>query len=389
MTASRGLPSRPHGTGLKGEVRTSRIPARWRGGKDDRSRSTLGRDLAYTVGHVPTTEGHGSRSADGDDRRSWSWSWCSAPRSCPRSPATSGAAAEFKKGLKEGASEGEDDDAAPPSRRQRRPHCGRAPRPPTPRGGAAPAGRAAPRRLLDPAPAARRSPRAIVPSTPFTKRLDSSAESSDAASTASLMATDGGDVVAGAAARRRPRAGSCGRAPPSAPPSTPPRAPPAAGRSPAVRRRRPRRARAANGGTSRPAARQSREHDGRVGPGEVAPGTGCRSRAGELLAGSATLSAFTRSMYSPERVSTLTRSPSSTNSGTCTTAPVSSVAGFRAPVRVSPFAPGSVWLIASTIDAGRSTEIGTPSWVATCASPPSVRNAPRRPSTSPGTWSCS
>src|SRR5437868_2727972 len=39
----------------------------------------------------------------------------------------------------------------------------------------------------------------------------------------------------------------------------------------------------------------------------------------------------TRVRYSPVRVSTLTRSPVSTNSGTWTTAPVSSVAGFLAP----------------------------------------------------------
>ena len=74
-----------------------------------------------------------------------------------------------------------------------------------------------------------------------------------------------------------------------------------------------------------------------------------------------TLKLFTRSMYSPERVSTLIRSPSSTNSGTFTTAPVSSVAGFSAPVRVSPFTPGSVFVMVSTTDAGRSTAIGTPS----------------------------
>src|SRR5688572_363172 len=44
----------------------------------------------------------------------------------------------------------------------------------------------------------------------------------------------------------------------------------------------------------------------------------------------------TRVRYSPVRVSTLTRSPVSTNSGTWTTAPVSSVAGFLAPDTRSP-----------------------------------------------------
>ena len=44
----------------------------------------------------------------------------------------------------------------------------------------------------------------------------------------------------------------------------------------------------------------------------------------------------TRVMYSPVRVSTLTLSPVSTNSGTCRTLPVSSVACLRAPDTRSP-----------------------------------------------------
>ena len=46
---------------------------------------------------------------------------------------------------------------------------------------------------------------------------------------------------------------------------------------------------------------------------------------------------------------------------------------LEAPVRVSPFTPGSVSMIVSTSDAGRSTQIGTPSCIVTCASPPSTR----------------
>src|SRR5918996_572450 len=70
--------------------------------------------------------------------------------------------------------------------------------------------------------------------------------------------------------------------------------------------------------------------------------------------------AFTRSMYSPDRVSTFTRSPSPTKSGTCTTTPVSRVAGFSAFVLVSPFVAGFVCVTDRVIEAGRSTEIGTP-----------------------------
>ena len=93
-----------------------------------------------------------------------------------------------------------------------------------------------------------RSPgsRAILPRMPFTNACDSSAESSDAASTASLIATDVGHVVAVAAAPPPRPAGSSGRAPPCAPPSTRPRAPRAGDRSPGAcshDARRPARAR--------------------------------------------------------------------------------------------------------------------------------------------------
>ena len=58
-------------------------------------------------------------------------------------------------------------------------------------------------------------------------------------------------------------------------------------------------------------------------------------------------------MYEPERVSTLTRSPMFTNSGTLTVAPVSSVAGLLPPPdAVSPRTPGSVCVTSSSTDAG-------------------------------------
>src|SRR6185312_14646429 len=70
---------------------------------------------------------------------------------------------------------------------------------------------------------------------------------------------------------------------------------------------------------------------------------------------------LTRPRYRPSRVSTLTRSPVVTNSGTWISAPVSSVAGFVPPVDRSPCRPGSVWLIVSSTLAGSSTYSGVPS----------------------------
>src|SRR5437667_2019607 len=58
---------------------------------------------------------------------------------------------------------------------------------------------------------------------------------------------------------------------------------------------------------------------------------------------------FTRSRYWLVRVSTLTRSPTLMNSGTFTTAPVSSVAGFDPPAAVSPRTPGSVSVTSSAM----------------------------------------
>ena len=63
---------------------------------------------------------------------------------------------------------------------------------------------------------------------------------------------------------------------------------------------------------------------------------------------------FARDRYSPVRVSTRMTSPSLRNSGTRTTAPVSSFAGFWPPVAVSPRRPGSVSTILSSTCAGGS-----------------------------------
>ena len=54
---------------------------------------------------------------------------------------------------------------------------------------------------------------------------------------------------------------------------------------------------------------------------------------------------YTRERYSPVRVSILITSSCSTNKGTYTVAPVSTTAGFVAPVAVSPLNPGSVSVI--------------------------------------------
>src|SRR3546814_1933614 len=69
----------------------------------------------------------------------------------------------------------------------------------------------------------------------------------------------------------------------------------------------------------------------------------------ELTQPTAWLAAYlTRETYSPERVSTLITSSWPTNSGTRTTAPVSSVAGLPPPPAVSPRTPGSVSVIFSS-----------------------------------------
>ena len=67
-------------------------------------------------------------------------------------------------------------------------------------------------------------------------------------------------------------------------------------------------------------------------------------------------------MYSPERVSTFTRWPMSTKSGTLIVAPVSSVAGLLPPPEaVSPRRPGSVCVTSSSTEAGSWRSDGLPS----------------------------
>lgn len=65
-------------------------------------------------------------------------------------------------------------------------------------------------------------------------------------------------------------------------------------------------------------------------------------------------------MYSPVLVSTLITSPSLTNIGTLTIAPVSSVAGFIALVAVFPLTPGSDCVINNSTKFGASTENASP-----------------------------
>ena len=65
---------------------------------------------------------------------------------------------------------------------------------------------------------------------------------------------------------------------------------------------------------------------------------------------------YTLERYSPVLVSILMTSCSSTNKGTFTVAPVSTVAGLVAPVAVSPLNHGSVSVISNSTNKGGSTE---------------------------------
>src|SRR5690606_16592004 len=98
---------------------------------------------------------------------------------------------------------------------------------------------------------------------------------------------------------------------------------------------------------------------------------------------------LTRLTYSPERVSTLTISSWLTNSGTRTTAPVSSVAGLPPPPEVSPRTPGSVSVIFSSTKFGGVTWMGVPFHRVTTqsSSPLSHFSAPPMPALS--AWTCS
>src|SRR5438309_2804482 len=78
-----------------------------------------------------------------------------------------------------------------------------------------------------------------------------------------------------------------------------------------------------------------------------------------------------------------------TNRGTCTTAPVSSVAGLLPPVTVSPRNPGAVSMTRRSTAFGNSTPIGVSSWKTTVTSMFSVRNRTASPSRARGSGSCS
>src|SRR5581483_10106379 len=97
----------------------------------------------------------------------------------------------------------------------------------------------------------------------------------------------------------------------------------------------------------------------------------------------------TRVRYSPVRVSTLMRSPVSTNSGTWTTAPVSSVAGFLAPDTRSPWTPGSVWETSSSTAAGSSTPTTWPWYIGRMTLSPSLMYLVASPRTVGSTPICS
>ena len=76
-------------------------------------------------------------------------------------------------------------------------------------------------------------------------------------------------------------------------------------------------------------------------------GNGRRKREGRLAAPfagtcSTAEADYTRRLYSPVRVSTSMRSPVVTNSGTCTSKPLLSFAGFITLPDVSPLTAGSV-----------------------------------------------
>jgi hypothetical protein len=74
------------------------------------------------------------------------------------------------------------------------------------------------------------------------------------------------------------------------------------------------------------------------------------------------------------RVSILIHSPSFTNRGTFTVAPVAIVAGLVTLLAVSPFTPGSLAVICTTTCAGSSTPIALPFQSMTSTARPSMRN---------------
>src|SRR5215212_12156484 len=89
--------------------------------------------------------------------------------------------------------------------------------------------------------------------------------------------------------------------------------------------------------------------------------------------------------YSLERVSTRTLSPALIKSGTCTTIPVSRVAGLEPPVAVSPLRPGSVSDTPRSTCAGGSKLTTSPSAESTVTVLPSTMYPDASPTTSNGT----
>src|SRR5262249_8128016 len=87
--------------------------------------------------------------------------------------------------------------------------------------------------------------------------------------------------------------------------------------------------------------------------------------------------------------STLILSPTLTNSGTWTTAPVSSVAGFVTFETVSPLTPGSVSVTSRTTDAGKSTPVGLPPTNSTCTDDEGWRNGRASSTVARGSGRCS
>ena len=183
----RWLPSRPHGTGLKGEVSRRRIPRR---GRTAQRRDRPGRPTEPGRRLVGQPNGRsGSRCRTGMDRRS-PWPSIFGASKLPEIARNVGdAAGEFKKGLKEGNETR--------GRRAPRHAAGARPAPADAPAGLAPRGRRAPARgeprrprVLGARRAASRS-RSCRGSRSRTAAR-SSADSSVAASTASLIATAAG-----------------------------------------------------------------------------------------------------------------------------------------------------------------------------------------------------
>src|SRR3990172_1385017 len=97
-----------------------------------------------------------------------------------------------------------------------------------------------------------------------------------------------------------------------------------------------------------------------VGIGILATLIGLIERHQRLVAGLGRTH-VTRVMYAPVLVSTLMRSPSFTNSGTCTILPVSTLAGLVPAEERSPFTPGSDSTTRSSTLVGRSIPTRRPS----------------------------